>query len=283
MRWWFWLCAVAVTFVALTWQPMPPLALKNVLVCGASTGIGEHIARRYAQEGARLVLVSRREAELQRVADDCRALGAAEVHVAAVDLSTQEGCEEAIRIAISHLGQLDTLILNHIIGFFKNLLDVPPEERYSLYEKIFRVNAFSYFHLTMTALPYLNQTNGRIGVVSSLAGKAGPPMVAPYAATKHSLHGFFDSLRQDLHGRTNVTITTHVLGNIDTPNAVANTKGHLTRIARYPPTEAANCIVEGTERGLRETFYPWAEVYFFTILHPIIPGVLDALVRLFID
>jgi short-subunit dehydrogenase len=258
-----------------------PLVLqsKKVLICGASTGIGEEIAYRYAREGARIVLVARREVELQRVATVCRELGAQDVYVVPVDLSSEEGCEHTINMAVKHLGGLDSLILNHIIGYFENWAKYPHAQKYSYMQKIFQINAFSYFHLALTALPHLNHTNGKIGVVSSVAGHIGAPFTAPYSATKHSLHGFFNSLRHDLHGTTNVTITLHTIGNIETPNAVSNTQGYLTNLPRYPAALAADCIVDGTERGVRETYYPFLDAWFSSVMYPFAPDLMDRMVR----
>ena len=280
MRWWI----VVGVCVILAWlwppAPSPSLKSKRVLLCGASMGIGEHIAYRYAREGAKLVLVARRAAQLQRVADECYRLGAEGVHVVAADLSREEECDETVRSAISYLGQIDTLILNHVTQFFQNWDDTKPSERYTIIEKLFRVNTFSYFHIAMSALPSLNQTNGHIGVVSSVAGKIGTLKLSPYSATKHALHGFFDSLRQDLHDRTNVTITTHVLGVIGSKTEVKDGREKAASlIPRASPADAAESIVIGTEMGRRETYFPFVQAYGLSMLYHLWPSGMDALVR----
>jgi short-subunit dehydrogenase len=84
-------------------------------------------------------------------------------------------------------------------------------------------------------MPWLEASRGRLVVVSSAAGKLGLPRVAPYAATKHALHGFFDSLRHELREKaSNVTVTMAVLGSIDTVSA----------------KQAPDRTAEGTARGL---------------------------------
>ena len=103
-------------------------------------------------------------------------------------------------------------------------------------DKLLRVNLHSYLYLASHALPALIRNGGNIVAVSSMAGKNGYPHVAPYSAAKHGIHGFFDSLRQDLAMKNifNVSITTCVIGNIDTESAVENTKGYLSKLKRYP-------------------------------------------------
>jgi corticosteroid 11-beta-dehydrogenase isozyme 1 len=83
-----------------------------------------------------------------------------------------------------HLGGIDTLILNHIVGYWGNwgLAGQP-----ALLRNIIAVNTLSYIYIASNALPFLTQSNGTIAVVSSLAGVIGLPKVAPYSASKHAL------------------------------------------------------------------------------------------------
>ena len=76
----------------------------------------------------------------------------------------------------------------------------------SLYEELMRTNYFGAIYPTFYALPHLKKSRGRIVVVSSLAGLTGVPERTGYAATKHALFGFFESLRIELQG-TGVTVT----------------------------------------------------------------------------
>ena len=100
---------------------------KGVIVCGASTGIGEQIAYLYAKHGAKVVLVARRESVLQQVAQRCLKLGASQAHVVPADLSSSEEAQRVIQTSIELLGEdnFHILVLNHIMTFFQNWLDVP--------------------------------------------------------------------------------------------------------------------------------------------------------------
>ena len=98
------------------------------------------------------------------------------------------------------------------------------QRQLAIVRQTFDVNTFSFMSLATAALPELEATGGAIVVVSSMAGKMGLPAVAAYSSSKHALHGFFDSLRHDLvNSRSNVSITTAILGSIDTESAKKGT------------------------------------------------------------
>jgi corticosteroid 11-beta-dehydrogenase isozyme 1 len=124
---------------------------------------------------------------LEAVANDCRALGAKEVHVIAADLADQAAVTSTIEQAIEKLGGLDILILNHIIGYFNKWNSPQGHLNNKDLAEIFSVNTLSYINAATAALPALEQSKGAITVVSSAAAKMGMPMVAPYSATKHAL------------------------------------------------------------------------------------------------
>ena len=145
---------------------------KRVIVCGASTGIGEQIAYIYARGGARIVIAARRDNVLERVQAECVRLGAQQVEHLPVDLSTSTASAELIRFAEEKLGGIDVLVLNHIIGYYQPW---SAESDLARAEKLISVNTLSYVYLATHALPALERSHGTIGVVSSLAGKTANP------------------------------------------------------------------------------------------------------------
>jgi short-subunit dehydrogenase len=173
-----------------------------VLLTGASSGIGRELALALAAERARLALVARDAARLDEVAAECGARGAEAVTVAA-DLSGQDGCRDALARALEAFGRLDVLLLNAGQDMWARLDELAD---LSVLERLMRVNYLGPAWLTHGALPHLKETGGRIVVVSSLAGLTGVPTRTGYAATKHALHGFFDSLRVELAG-SGVSVT----------------------------------------------------------------------------
>ena len=271
--------------VQAVWYDKSELRGARVFIGGASTGIGEQIAYEYSRLGAHVALLARREAVLQAVAEKCRALGAASAVVVAEDVSTPEAAERALRRALSSPSfdeKLDVLILNHIIGYWSWWLP-QGKSNFDFLEKIFRVNVFSYVYLATLAMPRLVESSGRIVVVSSGAGKMGLPKVAPYSATKHALHGFFESLRIEIdYKKLPVSLTMAILGNIDTANNRENTKGDLQMVKRAPADDCARAIVRGAGARQRQIFYPHSQyLHAMVKLRPWAMGFVDRILMVF--
>lgn len=183
-------------------MPNPVFRENVVIVTGASSGIGREIVLQLAEQGAWLVLAARRADRLEAIAAACRGRGGLAMVVPA-DVSQEEQCQALIARTIQEYGRLDTLINNAGQTMWS-----PLEELQSLQpmEDVMRVNYFGSLYCTYYALPYLKQTSGRIVAVSSLAGKSGIPDRSGYAASKHAVTGFFDSLRIELE-ETGVSVT----------------------------------------------------------------------------
>lgn len=172
------------------------------VITGASAGIGLELARQLSSEGAALVLAARQPGPLDAARDECVALGARAIAVP-TDVSDMDQCRNLVAAAISEFGRIDMLVNNAGISMharFDELRDIGAAER------IMRINYLGSVWCTYFALPYLKATKGRIVAVSSLTGKNGVPTRTLYAATKHAMAGFFDSLRIELKGE-GVTVT----------------------------------------------------------------------------
>jgi short-subunit dehydrogenase len=175
---------------------------KVIVVTGASTGIGKALCLALAPERPRLVLAARDEAALRAVAGVCGERGA-ETLVVTTDVSVEAECRSLVEQAVAHFGGLDVLVNNAGIGMiarFDEILDL------SVYERLMRVNYLGAVYTTYYALPHLRAARGLIVAVASLAGLTGVPTRTGYAASKHALLGFFDSLRVELLG-TGVDVT----------------------------------------------------------------------------
>ena len=164
------------------------------MITGASSGIGKAIALQLAEQKAHLVLAARDAARLEEVAAQCRNLGAQALPVR-TDVSDKRQCESLIQRAVQEFGRIDTLINNAGSTMWARFDEVTDP---SLLEPIMQVNYFGSVYCTWYALPYLKQSKGRIVGISSLAGRAGVPTRSGYAASKHAMAGFFDSLRIEL-------------------------------------------------------------------------------------
>jgi NAD(P)-dependent dehydrogenase (short-subunit alcohol dehydrogenase family) len=211
-------------------------------------------------------------------------------------LSTEEAAAQVIATSYELFGRrpFDTLVLNHIIGFFDEWAGVwQNTTKKTATEQVFgqsspllqrsvvpivNINALSYVYLATHAIPVLSASHGNLVVVSSAAARLGLPLVSIYSATKHFLDGFFRSLRHDLrrHPETAaITISMVYLGNIDTPNAVANTRGLLDHLPRAQAADAAAAVMRTGQCRLREAFFPWLEVRPVTLLYPFFGDWLD--------
>jgi short-subunit dehydrogenase len=169
---------------------------QRIVLTGASAGIGEQLALALAARGARLVLAARSADALEALAARCRAQGA-QAFAVPTDVSVQGECERLIDQAVEKLGGIDVLIHNAGISMWTRFDEVTD---LSIFEKVMRVNYLGPVWLTHRALPALKQSRGLIVAVSSLTGKTGVPTRSGYAASKHAMQGFFDSLRIELAG-----------------------------------------------------------------------------------
>lgn len=173
---------------------MDTFAGKVVVLTGASEGIGRALALELAKCGARLVLSARNAARLASLADECRGLGASALVVPA-DAGKREDCEALADAALANFGAIDMLVLNAGSTMWSRLDELADVD---LLERLMRVNYLGAAWLTRRALPALIAARGRIVAISSIAGLAGVPTRTGYAASKHAMFGFFDSLRIEL-------------------------------------------------------------------------------------
>jgi len=181
---------------------MPTYAGKVIVLTGASSGIGHALALAIAPQRPRLVLAARDPARLEEVAKECRA-GGAEALVVPADVSSEAACGALVARTIESFGALDVLVNNAGIGMMARFDEVSD---LSVYESLMRVNYLGCVYLTHHALPHLKKSRGQIVVVASMAGLTGVPTRTGYAASKHAVFGFFDSLRIELDG-SGVSVT----------------------------------------------------------------------------
>jgi|SRR5690606_30487437 len=169
---------------------------RVIVITGASEGIGRALACELAPDRPRLVLCARNAARLEEAAAACRASGA-EVLTVQADLSSQEACQRLIDRAVERFGAIDVLVNNAGITMWSRLDEM---QNLSALEHVMRVNYLSAAFVTHAALPHLKKSRGLIVAVASLAGLTGVPERTGYAASKHAMVGFFESLRIELAG-----------------------------------------------------------------------------------
>lgn len=186
---------------------------KTILITGASSGIGEHVAYDLSTKGAKLVLCARRVDRLLAVQERCIELGATQVDVIRVDLGSPDSMDNLVnQLAIKAI-DVDVLINNAGFGHSEPFISTD----FQLVMKLFQVNVLGLMYLTQQlALNMLDQGGGQIINVASLAGKVSTPNYATYGATKGAVISFSNALRMELKPH-NIQVTTVNLGPVDTP------------------------------------------------------------------
>lgn len=192
---------------------------KVVWITGASSGIGEHLAYALAEQGAKLILSSRNEKELQRVKNNGQK--DADILIIPLDVTDFAAIPAAVETAVQHFGKIDILINNAGISQRALVKDTQLE----VDQKIMAINYMGKVAMTKAILPLmLRQGYGQIVVISSVMGKVGVPYRSAYAASKHALHGFFDSLRAEV-AKDNIDITIILPGYVRTNVTINALKG----------------------------------------------------------
>jgi short-subunit dehydrogenase len=172
------------------------VAGSRIILTGASEGIGRALALELAGRGARLALAARDRQRLDSLAQECRARGA-DARALPTDVTSSQDCEWLVNETVAAFGGIDVVVHNAGITMwsrFDALADL------SIFERIMEVNYLAPVRLTALALPHLKRSKGLLVAVASLAGLTGVPERSGYAASKHALIGFFDSLRIELAG-----------------------------------------------------------------------------------
>ncbi len=164
---------------------------KVIVITGASDGIGAELARQVAVKRSRLVLAARTRETLERVAAECRALGAEAIAVV-TDVSIEDDCRRLIERAVATFGGIDVLVANAGVSMHARFAGI---EDFSTFERLFRINAMGTIWCVRHAYPHLKASRGLIVGVSSLAGRTGVPERTTYCTSKYAQTGFLDALR----------------------------------------------------------------------------------------
>jgi short-subunit dehydrogenase len=175
---------------------------KVIVVTGASEGIGRALCLALASQCPRLVIAARNEARLNDLKKEIAAKGA-QVLVVPTDVTQEASCKNLIQKTIEQWGALDVLVNNAGGTMWTMLEDITDT---SIFERLIQLNYLGSVYCTYYALPHLKKSRGLIVGVSSAAGLMGVPTRTAYAASKHAMFGFFNSLRIELDG-TGVGVT----------------------------------------------------------------------------
>ena len=236
---------------------------RRVWITGASSGIGEALAVAFHRAGAKLILSARREEELKRVQALCG--GETNTRILPMDVTRAEELASKVSEALAMFGGIDILVLNAGVSQRSLVKDTSM----TVYRSLMETNYFGPVGLTTAALPsMLANRSGHIVVISSLAGKLSTPLRSGYAASKHSLHGFYDALRAETT-RDGIEVTVVCPGFIRTDISIHALRGDGSEHAKMDPGQArgmaadvcAAKILNAVRRHKKEVYIGNADKY----------------------
>lgn len=211
---------------------------KVAIVTGAGRGIGRAIATALAKEGVNVGLLARTEDVLKEATAEFEGLGVKAAY-AAVDVSSMEQVEEAVKQLTSKLGTADILVNNAGTGKFASLLDMDPEE----WKRTIDVNLMGPYYVTRAVLPQLIEKNGGdIINISSTNGLNGAATSSAYSASKFGLIGLTESLAQEVR-RNNIRVTALAPSTVATELAVQSNLINGNEEKYMQPEDIAEFVV----------------------------------------
>jgi len=226
---------------------------KTVWVTGASSGIGEALAKGFAARGAAVIVSGRKLDELRRVAGS---IGDAALALP-FEATDSEALPNVVDAAWGWKGAVDCLVNN--AGVSQRSLAVDTD--FSVYRSLMEADFFAPLRLTQLVLPrMIERRSGQIAIVSSLAGKIGVTLRTGYCAAKHACVGYFDALRAEVEQAYGISVSVILPGSVRTnvsANALTAKGGTFGRTDvnienGMAPEAAADRIIAGLVAKTRE-------------------------------
>jgi len=243
---------------------------KSIFITGATSGIGEAVAKRCAARGYSLALTGRREMELARVKQDIEAANAdARVEIASLDVTDYDQVPVVFNDLLKRLGRIDVAFVNAGV----NLMGTMGEGSFEDYRRIVETNLIGAIATIEAAVTcFRQQGGGHVVAVSSVAAWRGLPGAGAYTATKAGLDGFMESARSQFAFDRKMRFTTVFPGFVKTPMV----EKIRTRPFELTAEKAARKIVRGIERRSRHIYVPW---WPWRLLRPIAGWLPDSVVN----
>ena len=255
---------------------------KNIVITGASSGIGEKVAMLAAQKGARPILLARSTEKLKNI---CEAInqktGVTSIYYS-LDVSDFDQVKVVFNKILDDVGTVDILVNNAGFGIFEAL----HEESFDEIKQMFDVNVLGLIACTKEVLPLMLEKNrGHIINIASQAGKVGSTKSSVYSATKHAVLGFTNSLRMELFD-TNIYVSAVNPGPIDTNFfSIADKSGNYVKSTKrfmLKPDFVAEQIVKIMIQPKREVNLPrWMNAG--SVLYHLLPGLVEKVTGKFLN
>jgi short-subunit dehydrogenase len=233
--------------------------VKNILITGASRGLGQALAQIYAQEGRHLFLLSRDKKSLKKVAQACEKKGAV-VSILAIDVTDQKSMSETL-MDLDHKHPLDMVIVNAGVGT-QGKGETPDHVK-----NMISVNFMGALHTVQPLIePMKERGKGQIAFISSLVGIKALPQRGVYGATKGAVRLYGEALRQELK-------PFGIDVNVVCPGFIRTSMiSHIKTIVPYlmGPEQAALAIQKGLEKNQARIAFPW-QIYGMMIILTLLP------------
>lgn len=236
---------------------------KVVMITGASSGLGLHLARAWAEQGAKLVMVARDAARLQAAAQSIKVKGL-QVNLISCDITNDADVEKMMQDLF--FPRLDVLV--NCAG--ASTRGTIAETKLADFQRNWDLNVLALVRCTQAALPLLRESRGHIVNIGSLAGKFGARYVGPYSATKHAVTGLSQQLRLELEPagvhvlhvcpgpiRDDRVASRYDSETMEKLPVAAHQPGAGAKIKGIDPVWLAQKILIATQRRQRELIVPW--------------------------
>jgi short-subunit dehydrogenase len=249
------------------------------LVTGASSGIGEAVARLFAQEGYRVSMGARRLERLQAVAQDIESAGGQSITIQS-DLTIFEDIQRLISETLDQFGQIDVLLNNAGFGRIKWLEELDPIE--DIQAQI-QINLITTILVAREVLPHMIQRReGHIINMGSMGGLVASPTYTIYSASKFGVRGFTEALRREV-GVYGVHVSGIYPGAVNTEfkqhAGIDRKTGQTTPASlRLEPEDVARAVLSVVRRPRRELIIPW-QMRLTVWMNILFPGIVDRLIE----
>jgi short-subunit dehydrogenase len=251
---------------------------KVVVVTGASSGIGEAIAREFAKNGSKVVLAARSEESLKTITNEIIAENGEAIYIK-TDVSVEQDCKHLIEKTIEKYSTINILVNNAGVSMRASFIDVEIE----VLHRLMNVNFWGTVYCTKYALPYLIEQKGSLVGVSSVAGFHGLPGRTGYSASKFAIHGFLETIRienlkKGLHvmiiapGFTSTDIRKHAL----TAKGKEQGESPLDEHSLMSPEYVAKWVLKGIRKKKRNKLLTW-DGRLTALFQRIVPTLVDRL------